>query len=279
MDPRPVNERTLISVEDGRKTSPLYGTVEQKGKEAQYIGGAAGTAVSAGNDTSPVIKRPETLDGIERKPVDPKDGPVKLVKGSATEKYVSDLKSVHKMKAGKLSAARKTTRMAGYEFTAATMSGNNPDEQLSTEALKQSIRAAARAEAVKDGVQGAVRYRKLSKALKKDVEAGIYKEATARQILKKSAQAQLMQSGAKLQKSVKTSAEDIAEDWQGNDDLGIQAVVKTKNLAVRTKRSAGIIKNMRRTKKARAAARAEAGRRNADRTVVEQRTQRNERSL
>lgn len=260
MDQKPVNERTLISVEDDRNTSPLYGTVEKKGKEAQYIGGAAGTAVSAGNDTSPIIKKPETLEGIEKKPVDPKDGPVKLVKGSATEKYVSELKTTQKLKVKKASAARKTTRMAEYELTAATMTGNDPDEQLSTEALKQSLRTAAgTAGAVKDGVQGAARYRKLRKALKKDVEDKLYTQAAVKQILKKSSQAQLMQSGAKLGKSIKTSAQDIAEDWQGNDDLGIQAIIKTKNLAVRSKRSAGIIKNMRRTKKARAAARAAKG--------------------
>lgn len=230
MSTQQTNERTRISVEAETKKAPRFGTVEAPAEDNVFRA------------------QTHSLDGVVKPPLT--TDPAEIAKKSAAQKYLEKIGTSKKP-----SIRSNTAYLAERELSAAAA-----DDDMGTRTgksfTKYGIKSAkGSVSAVGVGVRGAARQVKLNRELKKDVKGGVYTKPEAKQISHESAKAGMLRSGARLGKSIKNTAGRAIEDWQGNDDLGVKTIVKTKNVVVDTKRVTRTLRNMRKTSKARAAAR------------------------
>lgn len=95
--------------------------------------------------------------------------------------------------------------------------------------------------------RGVIRIGKYGKRLAGDVKAGVLTGKEARRFLVKRTGKSLVSSGASIGKVIKGGVVKGIEDFQGSDDLGMQALTKPRDVIVKTRRTLSVFRSTGRT--------------------------------
>lgn len=220
-----------------------YGTVEKESDDAHFMGGAAGVTAVAG--TTGIFKIRDRSSFAES------------INGTVGDSIKTSLKaSESDAFANKTWGKDSTNEKKGVFRTAAGIAGREIETAVGQKGSSGDIDDRAKGQAQKFGYKagkyallggatvgcGTIRTARYGKKLSNDVAAGILTGSEAKKLLTGRLRGSLTGSGSALAGIIKTGTAHVIEDFQGSDDLGMQAITKPKDMIVGTARTFKVAK-------------------------------------